>query len=49
MILSRHDGIHQGQVEASGGRELGKPTSLGRERQRNKAVSRSDPHDSDPP
>lgn len=29
MILSRHDGIHQGQVEAGGGRAPGKPTSPG--------------------
>lgn len=26
MILNRHDGIHQGQVEASGGEDPGKPT-----------------------
>lgn len=29
MILSRHDGIHQSQVEAGGGRDPGKPTRPG--------------------
>lgn len=52
MILSRHDGIHQGQVEASRGRDPGEPTCLGVGRpglewkqKRNKSVSRPDPND----
>lgn len=52
MILSRHDGIHQGQVEASGRGVLREPACPGvgkhgpeQKQKRNKSVSRPDPND----
>lgn len=51
MILSRHDGIHQGQVEVRGEGNPGKPTCLGvgkpgreQKQKRKKSASRSDPN-----